>query len=91
MPSSTGGFGRCSKLECKMLQKYDFCSDQMYIKLLMMANGKIQSLSAYGKVVEDLANASEYGETTEEAFLALPILKTITYNDRNVITGFQSD
>ena len=42
----------------------------------------------YGKVVEDLANASEYGETTKEAFFALPILKTITYNDRNVITGF---
>ena len=88
VPSSTEGVGMCSKLECIMLQKYDFCGDQMCIKLLLMANGKIESLSAYGKVVQDLADASDYGETTEEAFVTLPIIKSITYNDRNVITDF---
>ncbi len=59
VPSSTEGFARCPRAECMMLQKYDFCSEQLCIKMLLMANGQIQSLSAYGKVVQDLADASD--------------------------------
>ena len=42
---STKGFGRCSKPECAMLQRYDCCADQICVMLLVMANEKVLSLA----------------------------------------------
>jgi len=87
-PSSMEGFARCSKPECTMLQKFEFCTAQIAVKLLFMANGKIYSLSAYGKIVQDLAGVADYAQVTDEILLLLPMLKSITYNDANMVTNF---
>lgn len=87
-PSAMEGFRRCSKPECAMLQTFDFCSNQISVKLLLMAEGKIHSLSAYGKLVLNLVDAIDCAQVTDEILMLLPILKTVTYNNGNVITNF---
>ena len=53
---SSDEFRRCSKADCRMLQRYDFYTNHIYVKLVLMADEKIYTLSAYGKFVEDLAS-----------------------------------
>ncbi len=84
-PSSMEGFGRCSKPEGMMMQKLDFCSNQISVKLLVMVDGRMHSLSAYGKIVTELAGVVD---VTDQVLLMLPPLTSVTYNDGNIITSF---
>ena len=88
-PSSSSTLGRCTKLECAMLQRYDVCHDQLSAKMLFMDKSKkIYSLMAYGEVVRDLAGAGDDTEITEECLMKLPQLSSLMYNDKRVITSF---
>ena len=49
-----------------MLQRYDICPDQLSAKMLFMANSKLHSITAYGKMVKDLAGVTDDKEVTEE-------------------------
>ncbi|MDD9818754.1 MAG: hypothetical protein OXU61_11575 [Gammaproteobacteria bacterium] len=85
---STSTLGRCTKLECAMLQRYDTCADQLSAKMLFMAGAIIYSLNACGKVVKDMAGVADDTEVTEEGLMELPPLSSVTYNDKNVIMAF---
>lgn len=80
--------GRCTKSECAMIQRYDVCPEQLSAKMLFMANSKIHSLNAYGKVVKELAEFTDATEVTEKILMNLPHLSVVTYNDKNVIIAF---
>ena len=80
--------GRCSKQDCRMLQKLEFCTGHVHAQVMMMENGKFLTLSIYGKLLQSLLEVTEDSEITEEAFLDLPNLEEVTYNDRNIITSF---
>ena len=84
---STTEVGQCSRLECKMLQKLEHCSEQISTKLLVVADSKIESLSEFGKIVQQLANVTSDAEVTEEALLNCAQLSSVKYNDRNVIVS----
>jgi len=71
-----------------MLQKFDFCTAQISVKLLFTAEGKIYSLSTYGKIVQDLAGVTNYAQATDEILLLLPMMKSIKYNNGNMVTNF---
>ena len=89
-----------------MLQNFEFCTAQIAVKLLFMADGKIYSLSAYVQAwqVLDYAQVTDkillagvgqfywqvldYAQVTDEILLHLPMLKSITYNDGNMVTKF---
>lgn len=80
--------GRCSKEDCRMLQILDFCSGHVNAQLMMIADGTFQTLSIYGKVLFNLLGVTADSEVSEAAFLSLPKLKEVTYNEKNVITKF---
>ena len=82
---STPRFGRCSKPECAMMQRYDVCQEQLSAKLLFMTNSNFVSLYAYGKIVKEIAGEGD--SVTEEMLLQAPLI-TITYNNQNMITAF---
>ena len=82
---STPPFGRCSKPECAMMQRYDVCQEQLSAKFLFMTNSNFVSLYAYGKIVKEIAGEGD--SVTEEMLLQAPLI-TITYNNQNMITAF---
>ena len=85
---SSDDYGRCSKPDCRMLQKVDFCTAHTCAKLMLMAKSTFETLSIYGKLLLNLANVKEDAGISEEALLSLPVLKEVMYNDKNVITSF---
>ena len=80
--------GRCSKQDCRMLQRLEFCTGHVHAQLMMMANGTFLTLSIYGKLLHSLLEVTADSEVSEEAFLALPKLEQVIYNEKNVITNF---
>ena len=56
------GLGRCSKEECKMLQKYD---KRTTAKLLFQSESTILSLYAHGQMLRDIAAVDDI-ETMSE-------------------------
>ena len=61
--------GRCSKPDCRMLQRLEFCTGHVCAKLMMLANGMFVTLSIYGKLLHSLIDVKEDSEVTEEALL----------------------
>ena len=41
-----------------------------------------------GKLWKDLAGVANYAQATDEILLLLPMLKTIKYNNGNMVTNF---
>ena len=58
--------GRCSKTVCAMLQRYDFCSEQLSAKIIFQhgIEGRMESLHAFGRTVTDLADDAEGEQVT---------------------------
>ena len=52
----TPPLGKCSRCETK--QRYDVCPKQLSARLLIMSNSKVLTVSAFGNIVRDLAQAS---------------------------------
>ena len=56
--------GKCSKLSCAMMQRYDRCPNQLSAKLMMTwvdreLGACTQSLFAYGKIVSSIAGLDD--------------------------------
>ena len=85
---SSDTFERCSKHDCSMLQKVDFCTVHTYAKLMLMAKSTFVTLSSHGKLLLSLADVKEESELSEEHLLSQPVLKEVTYNDKNGMTSF---
>ena len=81
---ASGGLGRCSKDECKMLQKYDRCTSYISAKLLFQSESIVSSLYAHGQMVRDIAAVDDLEEISEEILLQAPIeIQPAMYNYRN--------
>ena len=86
--------GRCSKGDCAMMQRYDLCSEQLSARLLVLHHSSTsdnkfyKSLQAFGSVVQRLAGVEDGEEVTVDDLLNTPPFKSISYNDKNVVTGF---
>ena len=91
----TPPFGKCSKEDCNMIQRYDLCTDQATAKLLLMYKSsnnqqKYITCSAFGQLVMQLADLSSDEDVTSKALLNLPLLKSLTYvNEKLIITAFE--
>ena len=59
------GLGRCSKEECKMLQKYDKRTTYISAKLLFQSESTVLSLYAHGQMLCDIAAVDDI-ETMSE-------------------------
>lgn len=77
-----GGFGRCSKDECKMLQK---CTCHISAKLLFESKSTVMSLYAHGQMVYEIAAVDDLGEISEEILLQAPTVCKVKYNQQNTI------
>ena len=96
MEPLTPPLGKCSKLGCGMMQRYDRCQKQLLAKLKVTwsddENGVCtQSLFAYGRTVSSLAGINEGDDdslVSSELFLSSARITSITYNENNVITVF---
>ena len=64
-----------------------WCRNQLSAKVLLMSNSRMYSHTAYGQTVKDLAGVEE-DEVKEEDLIEIPQLRSITFNDTNVITSF---
>lgn len=85
--------GRCSKEECLMSQRYDFCGDQCSAKLMLQC-GQLQgkdviTLHAFGNILSELTKA-EGEDVTVESLLNSPKLSLVKYNDKMIITSFST-
>ena len=59
-------FGRCSRNDCQMYQRYEICKMQLSVKLLFIVNAEQLSLNALGQTVLDITNAKDMDELTEK-------------------------
>ena len=82
--------GRCSKEDCRMLQRLEFCNGHVNAQVLVMANGTFLTLLIYSTLLHDLLGVTSDTEVSEEAFLGLPKLKEVVYNEKNIITKLMS-
>ena len=80
MEPANRGLGRCSKDECKMLQKYDSCTSYISAKLLVKSESIVLSLYAHGQMVRDIAAVDDLEEISEEILLQAPIVRKVKYN-----------
>ena len=92
----TAPLGRCSKGDCAMMQRYDLCTEQLSAWLPVLHctsasdNRFYKTVHAFGSVVQQLAGVGD-GEVTVDDLLNTPPFKTISYNDKNVVTGFTKE
>ena len=69
--------GRCSKLECSMLQHYDICTEVLSAKLLFLHNSKFITLMALGPILKQMTTE----DLNDEDLLKLPPMN-IKYNEK---------
>ena len=68
--AAEAGNGRCSRPECCMLQRLEFCSQHVNVQLMVMGDNKFHTLSVYGKVLYELLEITPDTEVTDDIFLA---------------------
>lgn len=79
-----------------MMQRYDICTEQLSAWLLVLHctsasdNRFYKTVHAFGSVVQRLAGEGD-GEVTVDDLLNAPPFKTISHNDKNVVTGFTKE
>ena len=89
MEPANRGLGRCSKDECKMLQKYDSCTSYISAKLLVKSQSIVLSVYAHGQMVRDIAAVDDLEEISEEILLQVPIVRKVKYNQQYTITEIE--
>ena len=90
----TPPLGRCSKPECKMLQRFDLCIDHTTAKLLRMhetdGQNKIIKVHAFGEHLGQIVGDEE--SVTPEALLKAPQFRSITIlKDRKIVRAVNQD
>ena len=85
--STSPPFGRCTK--CCIMVRMDKCGDQLTAKLVFEEGRGATSnpLSVFGALLQQMCSVSTPREVTQEALLRAPPFRTVTYNDRHVVTG----
>lgn len=86
---SSPPLGRCSKVDCAMLQRYDACPEHTSTKLLCSVDSNMRSMYTFGQTVQDLACITDNSAVTEEALLKSPPFKSVTINANNIIISFE--
>ena len=79
--------GRCSRIECMMMQRYDLCGEQTTAKLYD-ENMKTKTLQchAFGEVVYNIGNVHQDDLVTAEALLRAPKFESLTFSsDKKII------
>ena len=89
MEPGSKGLGRCSKDECKMLQKYDKCTSYMSAKLLFQRKSLVLSPYAHGQMMHDIAATDDLEEVSEETLLLAPIVHKVKYDHQYTITEIE--
>lgn len=92
----TAHLGKCSKLGCAMMQRYDRCSNHLSAKLMVAWDDNelgtcTQLLFAYGKIVSGIAGIGDDDDdavVSNELLLSSGMISSIRYNENNVITAF---
>ena len=86
--------GRCSKPECKMLQRFDLCIDHTTAKLLLMyetdGQNKIIQVHAFGEHLGQIVEDEE--SVTPEMLVRAPKLRSMTIlKDRKMVRAVNKD
>ena len=83
----TPPLGRCSKDNCLLSQRYDYCPEQFTAKIMFAHDdsNKLQTLHAFGKTVNELVEDDT--DITIDVLLKAPPIHSIVYNNKMVITG----
>ena len=93
-PPATGcDIGKCSRLECGMLQRYEACADQWSAKLVVSSSEVVGTilLSVYGRMVKELAGVAEDSDVKAQMLLRSQKLEvTYTPGPQNVVTSFHA-
>ena len=84
----TPPLGRCSRADCKMMQRYDLCAQHTTAKLLLMYESegqkKIIQLHAYGEQLHQIAGKEDY--LTPEILLKVPQISSVTFvKDKKIL------
>lgn len=81
----TPPLGRCSKENCLLSQRYDFCPEQLTAKIIFThgdhKHHTIQTLHPFSKTICELAQ--EENDVTIDMLLKAPPISTIFYNEKN--------
>ena len=86
--------GRCSRPECSVMQRYDKSTSHLSTKLLITWSDTLCTgprtliLHALGRIVYDIAGVDSDDTVSTEDLLQAPPMSSLTYNKKNVITGF---
>ena len=88
----TPPLGRCSKPDCKMLQRFDLCVDHTMAKLLVMheteKHNKVLQVHTFGEHLGQIVGEEE--SVTPEALLKAPKLTSVTVlKERKIIRSVQ--
>lgn len=83
----TPPLGKCTRIDCKMMQRYDVCKENITAKLILMhsdeAQKKIIQVSAFGEVIREIAGGLEI---TPEVLLRASKLDSVTiFKHKNII------
>lgn len=82
-------FGRCSREDCAMLQRYEACSSQLSSQLKVTSKDKpCLTVFCYGKLLMELVGQESADNVSEENLLLVPMLPWIKINEQNVITSY---
>ena len=90
----TPPLGKCSKGECKMMQRYDLCTEHTSAKLMLMFDNDDDGKStlrayAYGEIVQRMCGS---GVLSAEGLLRTGNFKSITLiKDKYIIKDVKSD
>ena len=90
----TPPLGRCSKPECKMIQRFDLCIDHTAAKLLLMhemdGQNKIVQVHAFGEHLGQIVGHEE--SITPEDLVKAPQLRSVTIlKERKIVRAVNQD
>ena len=90
----TPPLGKCSKVDCQMMQRYDLCAEQTTAKLMLMyeaeGQNKIVHSHAYGNVVKEIAGCAE--DVSAELLLRAAKSKSVTLiKDKSILKDVKHD
>ncbi len=87
----TPPLGKCTSIDCQMIQVYDLCKTQVSAKVLLRFAGDDGAVdhvacSAYGEIVNQLANLpSNHTVTVKELLMAKPISQIDYITNKKII------
>ena len=73
-----------------MVQRYDLCESRLYAVLLFRSQEDTEiALTVNANQLRKFLQVGSNDDVTEMALVSMPMLKSVTYNKRNVLTRFE--